>query len=77
MKVNMPPAMIAATIAGGGLGVASGFMVKGEESENRGASTLQQLGDSVAGGISYGVTGAGIGIGVSGTAVALKKILGK
>lgn len=77
MKVNVPPAMIAAGIAGAGIGTAYGFMSKGEQLENMGASGLQQLGGSVAGGVTNGVAGAGIGIGAAGTAMALKHILGK
>ena len=77
MKVNIPPAIIASAIAGGGIGTAAGFMTKGEELENRGASEFKQLTGSLSGGFSGGIVGAGIGVGVSGTAVALKKILGK
>lgn len=77
MKANIPPAIIAATIAGGGIGTAAGFMTKGEELENAGASGFQQLTGSTVSGITYGIGGAGIGAGVAGTAMALKKALGK
>lgn len=77
MKTNIPPAIIAATIAGGGIGTAAGFMTRGEELEKMGASGWQQLGGSTVSGVTHGVAGAGIGVGVSGTAWALKKALGK
>jgi hypothetical protein len=77
MQRILPPSMVAAGIAGAGIGVAAGFMTKGETLENQGASPMQQLGGGIAGGIGGGVAGAGIGIGVSGTAVALKHILKK
>lgn len=77
MKANIPPAIIAASIAGGGIGTAAGFMTRGEELENVGASGLQQLSGATVSGITHGVAGVGIGIGVAGTAMALKKILGK
>lgn len=77
MKVNLPPAMIAAGIAGGGIGTVYGFMKKGEQLENMGAGGLRQLGGSVAGGVTNGVAGTGIGIGAAGTAMALKHILRK
>lgn len=77
MKANVSPALIAAGIAGGGIGTAVGFMTKGEELENMGASEMKQLTGSTVGGITHGIAGAGIGVGVSGTAIAIKKILGK
>lgn len=77
MKANIPPAMIAAGIAGGGIGAAIGVMSKGEELENMGATGFQQLGGSVVGGITHGIVGTGIGVGTAGTAMALKHILGK
>lgn len=67
------PAIIAASIAGGGFGAATGFMTGGEELENLGASELHQLGGAMADGTVHGVVGAGI----TGTAVALRKILRK
>lgn len=76
-KANIPPAIIAAGIAGAGIGTATGFMTKGEKLENQGASTFQQFTGSTVGGLSGGLIGTGIGVGVGGTAVALKKILGK
>lgn len=75
--MNVNPGIIAAGIAGGGIGTAVGFMTKGEELENAGASEFQQLTGSTVGGLQKGAIGAGIGVGVSGTAIALKKILGK
>ena len=75
MKVH--PGLITGIIAGSGIGVAAGFMTKGEELENQGASGWQQLSGSTVSGFTHGMAGAGIGAGVSGTAIALKKILGK
>lgn len=77
MQRILPPSMVAAGIAGAGIGVAAGFMNKGEQLENQGATSMQQLGGGIAGGLGGGIAGAGIGLGVSGTAVALKHILKK
>lgn len=77
MNKIMTPGMIAATIAGGGIGTAAGFMSKGEELENAGASEFKQTVGSVGGGLKGGLVGAGIGVGTAGTIVALRNILGK
>lgn len=77
MNINIPPSVIAAGIAGSGIGAAAGIMKKGEALENRGASDLQQITGSLGAGVTHGLAGAGIGVGISGTTVALKKILGK
>lgn len=77
MQKILPPSMVAAGIAGASAGGALGFMTKGEELENQGATFGQQLGGSLSGGLRSGIGGAGIGLGVSGTAVALKSILKK
>lgn len=69
--------IIAATIAGGGIGLATGAMTKGERSKERGDSSLQQTGQFLYGGVTGGIVGTGIGIGIGGTASALKHILGK
>ena len=71
------PGVIAATIAGSSIGFATGIMRKGEQLENQGATLGQQFGGSLVGGVTSGLTGAGIGLGVSSTAVALKSILKK
>ena len=71
------PGIIAATIAGGGIGLATGAMARGERSEEGGDSGLQQTGQFLYGGITNGIIGAGIGAGIGGTASALKHILGK
>ena len=75
--MNVSPAIIAASIAGGGIGLAGGTMVKGQKLEEQGASEFDQLVKPLGTGITTGLIGAGIGAGVSGTAVALKKVLGK
>lgn len=75
--MNVNPAIVAASIAGAGIGTATGFMVKGEKLENQGASINQQLGGSLVGGLEGALIGTGIGAGVSGTAVALRSILRK
>ena len=75
--MNVHPGLIASTIAGSGIGIANGFMTKGEELENQGASGWQQLSGSTVSGFTHGMAGAGIGVGVSGAMIALKKILGK
>ena len=71
------PGIIAATIAGGGIGLAIGAMTKSERSEENGDSSLQQTGQFLYGGITGGIVGTGIGVGIGGTASALKHILGK
>ena len=71
------PGIIAATIAGSGIGFATGAMSKGEQSEERGDSGLKQTGQFLYGGVTGGAIGTGIGIGIGGTAAALKHILRK
>ena len=71
------PGIIAATIAGGGIGMAAGAMTRGERSEERGDSGLQQTGQFLYGGITSGIIGTGIGAGIGGTASVLKHILRK
>lgn len=75
--MNIPPAIIAASIAGGGAGIAAGFMTKGENAENAGLSAWNQFGEASAGSFKYGFVGAGIGAGATGTAMAIKSILRK
>lgn len=77
MGKQLPPAMIAAMIAGGGIGTAAGFMTAGERLEEQGAPVSKQLTGGVGNGIKDGIIGTGIGAGVSGTALALKSILRK
>ena len=77
MNIKQHPGMIAAAIAGGGIGMSVGAMAKGETSEERGDSGLQQTGQFLYGGITGGIVGTSIGIGIGGTASALKHILGK
>lgn len=76
-KILNSPAMTAGLIAGGGIGFAQGFMTKGEELEDNGASGFKQFTGSTGQGIMHGVAGVGIGAGTVGTAMALKRILGK
>lgn len=77
MKTNLPPAIIAAMIAGGGIGTTAGFMTAGERLEEQGAPVSKQLTGGVGNGIKDGIIGTGIGAGVSSTALALKSILRK
>ena len=77
MTKQLPPAMIAAMIAGGGIGTAAGFMTAGERLEEQGAPISNQLTGGIGYGIKDGIIGAGIGAGVSGTAIALKQIFRK
>ena len=77
MGKQLPPAMIAAMIAGGGIGTAAGFMTAGERLEEQGAPVSKQLTGGVGNGIKDGIIGTGIGAGVGGTALALKSILRK
>lgn len=69
------PGIVAASIAGGTIGLGVGFMTKGEELENQGAGEFKQFFGSIGGGIYDGAIGAGIGAGVGGTAWALRKVL--
>ena len=77
MTKQLPPAMIAAMIAGGGIGTAAGFMTPGERLEEQGAPVSKQLTGGIGNGIKDGLIGTGIGAGVSGTAYALKTIFRK
>ena len=77
MTKQLPPAMIAAMIAGGGIGTAAGFMTAGERLEEQGASVSKQLTGGIGNGIKDGLIGTGIGAGISGTAYALKTIFRK
>jgi hypothetical protein len=74
--MNMSPISIAAGIAGG-TGAVAGFMIKGENAENAGLSTGQQVKNSVIGGISGGMIGAGAAGATAGTVMAIRKILRK
>lgn len=75
--MNVSPLIIASSIAGGTIGAASGFMIKGESAENSGMSDSSQLKEGLVGGLSYGLIGAGTGAVTAGTAIALKNILRK
>lgn len=77
MTKQIPPAMIAAMIAGGGIGTAAGFMTAGERLEEQGAPISKQLTGGISNGIKDSLIGTGIGAGVSGTAIALKQIFRK
>lgn len=77
MNIKQYPGVIAATIAGGGIGMSAGAMTRGERSEEYGDSGLQQTGQFLYGGITGGIVGTGIGVGIGGTAYALKHILRK
>ena len=77
MTKQLPPAMIAAMIAGGGIGTAAGFMTAGERLEEQGTSVSKQLTGGIGNGIKDGLIGTGIGAGVSGTAYALKQVFRK
>ena len=77
MTKQLPPAMIAAMIAGGGIGTAAGFMTAGERLEEQGAPVSKQLTGGIGNGIKDSLIGTGIGAGVSGTAIALKQVFRK
>ena len=77
MTKQLPPAMIAAMIAGGGIGTAAGFMTAGERLEEQGAPVSKRLTGGIGNGIKDGLIGTGIGAGISGTAYALKTIFRK
>ena len=77
MTKQIPPAMIAAMIAGGGIGTVTGFMTAGERLEEQGAPVSKQLTGGIGNGIKDSLIGTGIGAGVSGTAIALKQIFRK
>ena len=77
MTKQIPPSVIAAMVAGGGIGTAAGFMTAGERLEEQGAPVSKQLTGGISYGIKDGLIGAGIGAGVSGTAIALKQIFRK
>lgn len=77
MTKQIPPSVIAAMIAGGGIGTAAGFMTAGERLEEQGAPVSKQLTGGIGNGIKDSLIGTGIGAGVSGTAYALKTIFRK
>ena len=77
MTKQIPPSIIAAMVAGGGIGTAAGFMTAGERLEEQGAPVSKQLTGGIGNGIKDGLIGTGIGAGVSGTAYALKTIFRK
>lgn len=61
----------AGMIAGGALGTAGGFMTRGEELENQGATDLKQ----VTGGLTHGMFTGAIGVGVGAGSVAVASAL--
>ena len=77
MTKQIPPSIIAAMVAGGGIGTAAGFMTAGERLEEQGAPVSKQLTGGIGNGIKDGLIGTGIGAGISGTAYALKTIFRK
>ena len=77
MTKQIPPSIIAAMVAGGGIGTAAGFMTAGERLEEQGAPVSKQLTGGIGNGIKDGLIGTGIGAGISGTAYALKQIFRK
>ena len=77
MTKQIPPAMIAAMVAGGGIGTAAGFMTAGERLEEQGAPVSKQLTGGIGNGIKDSLIGTGIGAGISGTAIALKQVFRK
>ena len=77
MTKQIPPSIIAAMVAGGGIGTTAGFMTAGERLEEQGAPVSKQLTGGIGNGIKDGLIGTGIGAGISGTAYALKTIFRK
>ena len=77
MTKQILPSVIAAMVAGGGIGTAAGFMTAGERLEEQGALVSKQLTEGIGNGIKDGLIGTGIGAGISGTAIALKQIFRK
>lgn len=59
----------------GGFGATGSFMVKGQQLEEQGASTSGQISGGLKYGVKNGIIAGGVGVGVSGTAMALAKIL--
>lgn len=77
MTKQIPPSVIAAMVAGGGIGTAAGFMTAGERLEEQSAPISNQLTGGIGNGIKDGLIGTGIGAGISGTAIALKQVFRK
>lgn len=71
------PGVVAATIAGGGIGLVGGAMIAGQQAEEAGSPLSQQATASFRGGVSAGMTGTAIGFGGSVALSAAKSILGK
>lgn len=71
------PGIVAAAIAGAGIGGVAGFMKSGEYAEEHGSSEWQQVTSSVSGILPGAAKGAMIGGIPAGTVAALKYVLGK
>lgn len=67
----------AGMIAGGSLGAVGGFMTRGEELENNGASDIKQVAGGLAHGVFTGAIGVGVGAGSVAAASALRGIFKK
>lgn len=76
MGKYMTPGMVAATISGTGIGVATGLLYKGEQLEEAGLPVHSQITGSIGYGMRNGLIGAGIGVGAGGIGYALKKVMG-
>lgn len=71
------PKVVAAAIAGGGIGLVGGAMISGQQAEEAGAPLSQQALSTLSGGASAGLTGTAIGFGGSVALTAAKQILRK
>ena len=77
MDFKVHPLIQSAIATGAVVGTAFGFVTEGERLEAEGAPTSQQITGALGTGAMDGLIGAGTGLGVSGTGLALAKILGK
>lgn len=71
------PGAVASAIAGGGIGLAGGAIMAGQQSEEMGASLSQQALSTVGGGVKTGVVGTAVGYGSGVALTAAKTILRK
>jgi len=55
----MNPKVVAATIAGSGIGFSAGFLSKSEELENNGNSFWSQIGGGLKSGVKDSIIGSG------------------
>lgn len=77
MQMKLHPIFKAALATGAISGTAYGALTESENLEAQGLPVSQQLAGGLGAGVKDGLIGMGIGAGVSGTGLALAKIMRK